>query len=131
MEQKRSPGEHTIFQDMTAIATVSAGTGSADVLACHRLDAGHAGVSGGAPGPPAPGLRGMLAGLNHNVLLTAIAKGLSGIASGIWAMSTIATYLFMIEDNSNTVRTPRHKLLRRLRVSVVMLSQHPMQLHRK
>ena len=50
------------------------------------------------------GLRARLAGLNHNVLLTGTAKALNGVAGGIWATSTIATYLFMIEDNSNTVR---------------------------
>ena len=72
----------------------------------------YAGISGGgAPAPAQPGLRATIAGLNHNVLLTAIAKGLSGVASGIWAMSTIATYLFMIEDNSNTVRLPRSNTL--------------------
>ena len=51
-----------------------------------------------------PGLRATLEGLNHNVLLTGAAKALNGVAGGIWATSTIATYLFMIEDNSNTVR---------------------------
>jgi hypothetical protein len=38
------------------------------------------------------------------VSLTGLAKALNGVAGGIWATSTIATYLFMIEDNSNTVR---------------------------
>ena len=65
------------------------------------LRAGVAGSGGAAP--VRPGLRATVASLNHNVLLTAVAKALSGVASGIWAMSTIATYLFMIEDNSNTV----------------------------
>ena len=65
-----------------------------------------AGTVGGAAAPRQPGLRATIAGLNHNVLLTAVARALNGVASGIWAMSTIATYLFMIEDNSNTVSAP-------------------------
>jgi len=68
-----------------------------------------AGIGGGASPPTTPGFRATIAGLNHNVKLTALAKGLSGVASGIWAMSTIATYLFMIEDNSNTARTSRRE----------------------
>ncbi len=67
------------------------------------------GIGGGAPAPAPSGFRATVAGLNHNVKLTALAKGLSGVASGIWAMSTIATYLFMIEDNSNTARTSRRE----------------------
>ncbi len=66
-----------------------------------------AGTDGGdARSAPAArsGLRARLAGLNHNVSLTGLAKALNGVAGGIWATSTIATYLFMIEDNSNTVR---------------------------
>lgn len=48
--------------------------------------------------------RGAPAGLNHNVLLTTVARATDGIASGIWSYSTLATFLFMIEHNSNAVR---------------------------
>lgn len=73
-------------------------------------------MGGGVGSPAQPGLRATVAGLNHNVLLTAVAKALSGVATGIWATSTIATYLFMIEDDSNTVRSALSGALEALKI---------------
>ncbi len=39
--------------------------------------------------------------LNHNVGLNMVAKSLDGLSTGLWNGAVMATYIYLIEDNSN------------------------------
>ena len=49
--------------------------------------------------------------VNHNVLLTAVAHGAGGVSQGIWLHATLATFVFVISDNSSLVRVSGAPLL--------------------
>lgn len=43
--------------------------------------------------------------VNHNVLYTFIYKFSDGIAQGVWSLASMATYIYLLENNSTKVHS--------------------------